>query len=229
MEFEMVDTKKWIQYKEDKLKAIKPYGYSDYFEFIKDKFEEGYSLQEIGDIVGVTKNSIRQTLISLGSKMRSKGGSNNRVLPPHIIKEIQALPRIGIEIECKKCKVKYPEHLVTDFDHLLMTPLCYVCSNYLTNKLYGFQPGTPFKKEEWKELCNETLIYKRDHNRQNIGGHMLNPPMFCFRQVTFGDGLRWVDLVGCQMCDDHCGRYTSYSLMSYEDRIAELHKHGVRY
>lgn len=77
--YEKVDSR--MNYKEDLYKIARSFGYGSISKCYHVLYEtHNWTLSEIGDAFGVSKNAIRKTLAKLGVERRPLGGPNNTKL-----------------------------------------------------------------------------------------------------------------------------------------------------
>ena len=70
--------------------------------------------------------------------------------------------------KCTKCKLKYPDHLVSQMasnvgGKLTYTTLCAVCALEVRNLSMGLPLDTPFTGEMASVMYDEAVIYKTKH------------------------------------------------------------------
>jgi len=130
--------------------------------------------------------------------------------------------------KCLECKKTMPEYLVGKYPRVFKNPVCPICALKLTNLILGRPPGTPFDREADQEAVDEAEILLRAPRRNNMGGHMINPPEDCPYAFRVPDGGEWTDLGNCnRTCDDRCTRFYQWKRMPPEDQREELYANGV--
>lgn len=130
---------------------------------------------------------------------------------------------------CKNCNRSFPEHLVEDHKLILKSPICPICARYITNKMKGNKPGTPFEKHTMHVDWLEAEHFIKFQVSENWGGHMINPPEDCSSSFMDNEtGIFWVDLGICNInCKSRCPRYYEFRRLDSEEKREELHSNGV--
>jgi hypothetical protein len=127
---------------------------------------------------------------------------------------------------CGRCENEFPVYMSMKSPSILNKDLCPICTVQVLGKLFK----NPVISEEFRFKEEKARKYKASKQKQNMGGHMINPPKDCQYSHHAEDGADWVDLVKCEtLCDGKCSRHNVFTLMTRVARIKELNRNGVIY